>query len=220
MAFQLSSVALPAMIASSAAKAAPNQGSSLRSSAVSRRASPVTVMPTAMVLGAIRASLADASWVPGHIQRREVRAGAVREQVQPVKTKVLAQRLDIIDKPVTAVGGGIFRYRGLAGAPRVHHDQPPMRRQPAEFTEVGGVLHRAARQADQQDSRPNNVVREVGPIMCGIGRHAEDPVSGTPTRQPTIPTSWTGSVFRNRWFGWTTQECREAGASSEREFPS
>jgi hypothetical protein len=41
--------------------------------------------------------------MPGYIQRRQVRAGAVREQVQPVKTKVLAQRLDIIDKPVTAV---------------------------------------------------------------------------------------------------------------------
>src|SRR6202035_4442689 len=92
--------------------------------------------PTALVLGVIRTSL------PTRPGCREVRARAVREQVQPVKTKVLAQGLDIIDKPVTAVGGGILRHPGLAGAPVVHHDQLATRRQAAEFTEVNGVLHR------------------------------------------------------------------------------
>jgi hypothetical protein len=38
----------------------------------------------------------------------------VREQVQAVKAKVLAQSLDIIDKAVTVVGGGILRYPRLA----------------------------------------------------------------------------------------------------------
>ena len=104
---------------------------------------------------------------PGSIQRREVRAGAVREQVQPVKTKVLAQSLDIIDKPVTAIGGGIPRYRRLAGAPGIHHDQLPMGWQAAEVTEVNGVLHRAARQADHRDALSEHVVSEAGSIMCG-----------------------------------------------------
>jgi hypothetical protein len=118
------------------------------------------------VLGVISASLPTRCGCRGHIQCREVRAAGVREQVQPVKTKVLAQRLDIIDKPVAAIGGGILRYRGLAGAPMVHHEQLPMRRQATEFTEVNGVLHRAARQADQRDALSEHVVSEDGSIMC------------------------------------------------------
>nr|WP_232839655.1 hypothetical protein [Nocardia aurea] len=67
------------------------------------------------------------------------------EQVQLVKIEVLAQGLDVIDEPVTAVGRGVRRCPGPAGAPRVHHDQLPMCRQAAEVPEVDRVLHRAAR---------------------------------------------------------------------------
>lgn len=49
--------ALPAMIASRASNAAGNHGSSRRSCAISSRTSPVIVMPTAITLGVIRASL-------------------------------------------------------------------------------------------------------------------------------------------------------------------
>ena len=139
MAFLLSSVALPATMASRAAKAAANQGSSSRSCASLDPRLPGGRDADGHGARSDQNELADAFWVPGHVQRREVRAGGVRERVQPVKIKVLAQGLDIIDKPVAAVGGGVLRYRGPAGAPMVHHDQLPMRRQAAEFTEVGGV---------------------------------------------------------------------------------
>lgn len=57
MASQSSSVPSLAVIASKAANAAGNHGSLLRSCAVSRRVLPVTVMPTALVPGVIKASL-------------------------------------------------------------------------------------------------------------------------------------------------------------------
>jgi len=78
-----------------------NQGSSLRSCAISSRDSPVASMPTAMVLGVIRTSLPTrfgcrATYSAARFAPRSARAG------HPVKTKVLTQSLDIIDKPVTA----------------------------------------------------------------------------------------------------------------------
>lgn len=56
MASRLPAVARPAVIAASAANASANHGSSRRSSAVSRRTSPGTVIPTAVALGVISAS--------------------------------------------------------------------------------------------------------------------------------------------------------------------
>lgn len=134
-----------------------------------------------------QSELAHAFWMPGDIQRREVRTCAVGEQVQLVEIKVLTDSLDIIDESVTAVGGGILRYRGPAGAPLVHHDQLPMRRQAAEFTEVSTVLHRAARQADHRDALSEHVVSEVGSITRGVDRHGQDHVCGISTKATDYP---------------------------------
>ena len=61
--------------------------------------------------------LADAFRLAPHIERGEIRAGAMREQVHPVEAQVLAQGVHVIDEPVAAAGSGVLRYRRLAGPP-------------------------------------------------------------------------------------------------------
>ncbi|MEY2225800.1 hypothetical protein [Streptomyces sp. BF23-19] len=56
---------------------------------------------------------------------------------------MLTQGLDVLDEAVAAVGGGVLGDRGPAGAAQVQDDQPAVRGQTAEVTEVGGVRRAA-----------------------------------------------------------------------------
>ena len=69
---------------------------------------------------------ADALGVAGGVLHRDVRAGTVREQVQPVEAEVLPQSLDVVDEAVAPAGGEVVRYGGPPGAPDVRHDQLPV----------------------------------------------------------------------------------------------
>lgn len=71
IACQVPAVARPSVIASSAAYAAGNHGSSWRGRTVARRTSPETGMPTAHTLGVISASLPTRSgWRPTYSAAR------------------------------------------------------------------------------------------------------------------------------------------------------
>jgi hypothetical protein len=118
---------------------------------------------------------ADPVWILGRVADREAAAGRMREQLHPVQTEVLAQRLHIADLTITAIGGGVGRMPGLAGAAQVQQDQLPVRGKTTEVAEVGAGSHRPARQADQRSggirTGADDVIGDFGPIRCGKGRH-------------------------------------------------
>jgi hypothetical protein len=120
--------------------------------------------------------------MPGDVQRRKIRTTTVREQVHPIEPEVLPQSLNVIDKPVTAIGSGICWNGRLTSAPQIQHDQLPMRRQTPELTKVNSVLHRPTRQTDHRIAHPEHVEGQLGPIVCGEVRHGEDPVSAAPAK--------------------------------------
>ena len=63
----------------------------------------------------------------GRVADREAAAGRVGEQLHPVQTEVLAQRLHVADLTIATIGGRVGRMPGLAGAAQVEQDQLPVR---------------------------------------------------------------------------------------------
>lgn len=177
------SLPVPWAIASKAANAAGNHGSFFRSCASSSRVSPVIAIPTARVPGPIKASLLTffgyraaycvAIFVPH----------GVAEQVHPGKPEVYAQRLDVIDQVIAAVGRGVLGNRGPAGAAQVQDDKPTVRGQAAEVAEVDGVRG-TPREADDRVAVSDHAVGEPGSVRCGEGRHEANPANNNQVIQP------------------------------------
>lgn len=126
--------------------------------------------------GADQGELADLLRVPGRVLRRNIRAGGVAEQVHPGKPEVYAQRLDVIDQVIAAVGRGVLGNRGPAGAAQVQDDKPTVRGQAAEVAEVDGVRG-TPREADDRVAVSDHAVGEPGSVRCGEGRHEANPAN-------------------------------------------
>ena len=177
------SLPVPVVIASRAANAAGNHGSfsaKLRELASRLPGDRYTDSSRA---GADQGELADVLRVPSRVLRRDVRAGGVAEQVHPGKPEVFAQRLDVVDQAIAAVGGGVFGNRGPAGAAQVQDDQPAVRGQAAEVAEVAGVRG-TSREADDRVAVSDHAVGEPGSVRCGEGRHDGNPASHNQVIQP------------------------------------
>lgn len=109
--------------------------------------------------------------VPGGVERGEVGGRRVGEQVDTFQAEVDAQRLDVGDEPVAAVGGRVLGRGGVPGAPQVQEDQLPPGGEPAETSEVGTRPHGTAGQADQRGALAHEVVGQLGSVVRVEGRH-------------------------------------------------
>lgn len=112
--------------------------------------------------------------VPGRVQRGQVAAGRVGEQVHTVQTQVDAECLHVVDLPVAPVRRRIGGDRGVARAAQVEQDQPPVGGEATQIAQVGGGTHRSAGQDDERVALAAQVVGEFGSVGCGEGRHGVD----------------------------------------------
>ncbi len=83
------------------------------------------------------------------VLHREVRTARVGQGAHPGEPEMDTQGLDVAHLAVTAVGGGPLGARGTAGAPRVEKDQPAVRGQATQITEISDTC-RPSGQADHE----------------------------------------------------------------------
>lgn len=110
-----------------------------------------------------------------------------------------AQGLDVLDEAVAAVGGGVVGDRGPSGAAKVQDDQPAVRGQAAEVTEVAGVRGTSGDADDRVAIAVDtaiaiaiavtiavsvDAVGESGPVRCEEGGHGRDHVIYNEVVQP------------------------------------
>jgi len=91
----------------------------------------------------------------------------VREDVDAIHIKVDTEGLDVVDLPVAAVGRGVDRDAGVAGATQVEHHQLALRRQPTEIAEVCRRTHWSTGQAEQRVALTHDVIGQFGPVGSG-----------------------------------------------------
>ncbi len=84
---------------------------------------------------------ADAVWVAGGVQHRDRATSRVSQQIDPIPPEMRAQRLDIVDQPITSVTRRVRRYGRFPGLAQVKQHQRAVRGQPAQVTEVCRGLH-------------------------------------------------------------------------------
>lgn len=117
------------------------------------------------------------------MQDGEVAARRVGEDVHAVEVEVGAERLDVGDLPVAAVGRLVGRDRGRAGTAEVEEVQGAVGGEAAEVTEVLGGAHRAAGQTHEGRARAPYVTGQFGAVRRGEREHGVIITAGRPRGQ-------------------------------------
>ena len=147
---------------------------------------------------------ADAPGVPDRVQHRDVRTRGAPEQVHPGEAEMLAQRLDVVDQTIAAVGGGSAGVadcpmpRGSTRISRRRSDRPPRSLRcpqscigPPADTPAGRPL----RARDKRIAVPSYVARAgMDKIVPTRTRPSSGEPRGVPTRRAgrrrQVPEAW------------------------------